>query len=112
MVVQMWYYIRVERQKTQTVHREENKTMREFSVKVTESKANRIKKYLNEMQDSLEKARDNDNERAYLTSMAYRDGAIRMLTELGIDFDFDKVIEIESKSYYRFGRIKKNIYKD
>ena len=86
--------------------------MREFSVKVTEEKAKRIKAYLNEMQDTMEKARDKDDERAYLTSMAYRDGAVRMLTELGIDFDFDKVIEIESKSYYRFGRIKKNIYKD
>ena len=107
----MWYYIRVERQKTQTVHREVN-IMREFLVKVTERKADRIKAYLNEMQDGMERARDNGNNENYLRSMAYRDGAVRMLTELGIDFDFDKVIEIESKSYYRFGRIKKNIYKD
>lgn len=86
--------------------------MREFTIKVTEEKAKRIKAYLNDMQDSMEKARDNGNEEAFLTAMGYRDGAVRMLTELGIDFDFDKVIEIESKSYYRFGRIKKNIYKD
>ena len=86
--------------------------MREFLVKVTEEKANRIKAYLNDMQDGMERARDNGNNEAYLRSMAYRDGAVRMLTELGIDFDFDKVIEINAKSYYRFGRIKKNIYKD
>jgi hypothetical protein len=47
-----------------------------------------------------------------LLAMAYRDGAIRMLTELGIEFDFDEVIKIEAKSYYRFGRLKKNIYRD
>lgn len=86
--------------------------MREFTIKVTEEKAKRIKAYLNDMQDSMEKARDNGNEEGFLTAMGYRDGAVRMLTELGIDFDFDKVIEINAKSYYRFGRIKKNIYKD
>jgi hypothetical protein len=84
--------------------------MREFLVQVTEEKAQRIRAYLNEMQDGMERARDNGNKETYLRSMAYRDGAVRMLTELGIDFDFDKVIE--SESYYRFGRIKKNFYKD
>ena len=86
--------------------------MREFLVKVTEEKANRIKAYLNEMQDGMERARDNGNNETYLRSMAYRDGAVRMLTELGIEFDFDEVIKIEAKSYYRFGRLKKNIYTD
>ena len=86
--------------------------MREFLVKVTEEKANRIKAYLNEMQDGMERARDNGNNETYLKSMAYRDGAVRMLTELGIEFDFDEVIKIEAKSYYRFGRLKKNIYRD
>lgn len=86
--------------------------MREFNINVTEDKANRIKSYLNDMQDCMEKARDDGSEIGYLTSMAYRDGAIRMLTELGIDFDFSEVIKIEAKSYYRFGRLKKNIYKD
>ena len=86
--------------------------MREFSINVTEEKAKRIKAYLNDMQDSMEKARDNNSDIGYLTAMAYRDGAVRILTELGIDFDFDEVIKIEAKSYYRFGRLKKNIYKD
>jgi len=86
--------------------------MREFNINVTEEKAKRIKSYLNDMQDCMEKARDDGNDIGYLTSMAYRDGAIRMLTELGIDFDFSEVIKIEAKSYYRFGRLKKNIYKD
>ena len=86
--------------------------MRDFLVKVTEEKANRIKAYLNDMQDGMEKARDNGNNETYLRSMAYRDGAVRMLTELGIEFDFDEVIKIEAKSYYRFGRLKKNIYRD
>ena len=71
--------------------------MREFLVKVTEEKANRIKAYLNDMQDCMERARDNENNEAYLRSMTYRDGAVRMLTELGIDFDFDKVIEINGE---------------
>ena len=86
--------------------------MRDFLVKVTEEKANRIKAYLNDMQDGMEKARDDGNDDAMLLAMAYRDGAIRMLTELGIEFDFDEVIKIEAKSYYRFGRLKKNIYRD
>ena len=86
--------------------------MRDFLVKVTEEKANRIKAYLNDMQDGMEKARDDGNDDAMLLAMAYRDGAIRILTELGIEFDFDEVIKIEAKSYYRFGRLKKNIYRD
>jgi hypothetical protein len=86
--------------------------MREFNINVTEDKANRIKSYLNDMQDCMEKARDDGNDDAMLLAMAYRDGAIRMLTELGVEFDFDEVIKIEAKSYYRFGRLKKNIYKD
>ena len=86
--------------------------MREFKINVTEEKAESIITYLNDMQDCMEKARDNNNNIGYLTSMAYRDGAIRMLIELGIDFDFDEIHRIEEKLYYRFGRLKKNIYKD
>ena len=86
--------------------------MKEFKINVTTEKAERIRGYLNDMQDCMERGRDAENQTAFLTAMAYRDGAIRMLTELGIDFNFDKILEIEGRSYYRFGRIKKNIYKD
>ena len=84
----------------------------EFRIDVTEKKMTELLEHLNEMQDGMERARDNGNNETYLRSMAYRDGAVRMLTELGIEFDFDEVIKIEAKSYYRFGRLKKNIYKD
>jgi hypothetical protein len=43
--------------------------------------------------------------------MHYRDGFIRALTILGIDYDWSEA-EIEGINHTTFTRIKKDIYKD
>ena len=57
--------------------------MNTFTADFTERRMEGILEYLNEMQEGVY----SDNETARRTAMAYRDGALRVLAELGIGYE-------------------------
>ena len=86
----------------------------EFRIDVTEKKMTELLEYLNEMQEGVDCNRNNDgkySEYAFMTAMHYRDGFIRALAILGIDYDMSES-EIEGINHTTFTRIKKDIYRD
>lgn len=83
----------------------------EFRIDVTEKKMEELLDYLNEMQDGVDRNRNNGNDYAFMSAMHYRDGLIRALTILGIDYDYSEK-EIEGINHTTFTRIKKDIYRD
>jgi hypothetical protein len=83
----------------------------EFRIDVTEKKMTELLEYLNEMQDGVDRNRKNGNDYAFMSAMHYRDGFIRALTILGIDYNWSES-EIEGINHTTFTRIKKDIYKD
>ena len=86
--------------------------MKEFKINVTTEKAERIREYLNDMQDCMEKGRDAENQTAFLTAMAYRDGAIRILTMLGINYQCTPCETERGTKGIKFDLISKDIYAD
>jgi hypothetical protein len=80
----------------------------EFRINVTEKKIDKLLEYVNDMQEGVNKNRNNDNHEGFLNSMHYRDGFLIALTILGIDWDY----EVDEDNNFTFTRIKKNIYKD
>ena len=80
----------------------------EFRIDVTEKKMEQMLEYLNEMQEGVDRNRNTDNIYDFMSAMHYRDGFIRALTILGIDYD----AEPSSAHHTAFTRIKKDIYKD
>ena len=80
----------------------------EFSINVTEKKIDKLLEFVNDMQDGVNKNRNNDNYGGYFNSMHYRDGFLRALMILGIDWDY----ESDENKNGKFTRIKKDIYKD
>ena len=83
----------------------------EFKIEVTESKQQKIMNYLNDMQDMMERARDDNNE-SMMTAMAYRDGAIRILTMLGINYQCTPCENERGTKGIMFDLISKDIYAD
>ena len=84
----------------------------EFRIDVTEKKIDALMKYLNNMQNCMEQARD-DNNASMLTAMAYRDGAIRVLTMLGINYECTPMGQTEKGGHHiEFTKISKDIYAD
>ena len=83
----------------------------EFKINVTEKKQEQLLEYMNDMQDSVDINRNSDNDYAFMTAMHYRDGFLRALTILGIEYDMIER-EIEGINHTTFTRIKKDIYRD
>ena len=54
-----------------------------FTVDFTERRIEKILEYLNDMQEGVY----SDNETSKRIAMAYRDGALRVLAELGIGYE-------------------------
>jgi hypothetical protein len=84
---------------------------RDFTINVTEDKQSRLLEYLNDMQEGVDKNRNNDNSDAFLSAMHYRDGFCRALMILGIDWECADDNDKNSRDF-SFIRIKKDIYKD
>ena len=55
----------------------------EFRIDVTEKKMTELLEYLNEMQEGVYSTNEHNKRMA----MAYRDGALRVLAELGIGYE-------------------------
>ena len=83
----------------------------EFRIDITEDKMKQMLEYLNEIQEGVDRNRNTDNAYAFMSAMHYRDGFIRALTILGIDYDYSEA-KIEGINHATFTRIKKDIYKD
>lgn len=83
----------------------------EFRIDVTESKQEKLLEYMNDMQDGVDRNRNCDNTYAFMSAMHYRDGFLRALAILGIDYDMSET-EIEGINHTTFTRLKKDIYMD
>lgn len=86
--------------------------MREFSINVTEERQRELLEYLNDMQEGVDKNRDNDNSDAFLSAMHYRDGFLRALAILGIDYDLGEYKMEDNSRGLKFDRLKKDIFKN
>jgi thiamine monophosphate kinase len=83
----------------------------EFRIDVTEKKQEQLLEYMNDMQEAVDMNRNGGNDYAFMTSMHYRDGFLRALTILGIEYDMIER-ELEGVNHTTFTRLKKDIYRD
>lgn len=86
--------------------------MREFSINVTEEKQSQMLEYLNDMQEGVDKNRNNDNSDAFLSAMHYRDGFLRALAILGIDYDLSEYKTEDGSRGLEFDKLKKDVFKN
>ena len=84
----------------------------EFRIDVTEKKMEQMLEYLNDMQRLVDSNRNNNNHDGFVSAMHYRDGFIRALTILGVDYDYEIEKIADDKYKCKFTRIKKDIYAD
>lgn len=82
--------------------------MNTFTAEFTERRIEGILEYLNEMQEGVY----SKNEIARRTAMAYRDGALRVLSELGIGYETTHEWDdsLENKERMKFTKLVK-LYK-
>jgi hypothetical protein len=85
---------------------------RDFTINVTEDKQSRLLEYLNDMQKGVDKNRNNDNSDAFLSAMHYRDGFLRALAILGIDYDLGEYKTEDGSRGLEFDRLKKDVFKN
>lgn len=82
--------------------------MKEFTAEFTERRIEGILEYLNDMQEGVY----SKNETSRRVAMAYRDGALRVLSELGIGYEtvHEWDDSLENKERMKFTKLVK-LYK-
>jgi hypothetical protein len=85
---------------------------RDFTINVTEDKQSRLLEYLNDMQEGVDKNRNKGSHEGFLNSMHYRDGFLRALAILGIDYDLGEYKTEDDSRGLKFDRLKKDIFKN
>lgn len=88
--------------------------MREFSVNVTEERQRELLEYLNDMQYGVDinRNRTDGSDYGFLSAMHYRDGFLRALAILGIDYSIKEYELTKKKVGIEFTELKKDIYKN
>lgn len=85
---------------------------RDFTINVTEERQRQILEYLNDMQEGIDKNRNNGNDEGFLSAMHYRDGFLRALAILGIDYNIKEYELTKKRVGIEFTELKKDIYKN
>lgn len=85
---------------------------RDFTINVTEDKQSRLLEYLNDMQEGVDKNRNKGSHEGFLNSMHYRDGFLRALSILGVDYKCSEYEMEDGSMGLKFDRIKKDIFRD